>query len=208
LTIHSSDLKQPKLVLIAGGSGSGKTYFVNKLMEKFSGDQALLVSQDNYYKDLSHLTFDEREKLNFDHPDSFDFELLAEHIQLLKQAKDVEIPVYDFTIHTRKSVSLHLSPKPVIILEGILVLSQQAFLDLADLKIFIDAPDDVRILRRLKRDVKERGRTIESVMSQYLETVRPMHNRYVVPSQQNADMIISGEKSTTESINKVLELIS
>jgi uridine kinase len=198
---------QPKLVLIAGGSGSGKTYFVNKLMEKLSGDRALLISQDNYYKDLGHITLEEREKLNFDHPDSFDFELLAQHIQLLKQAEDVEIPVYDFTIHTRKSVTLNVSPKPVIILEGILVLSQQAFLDLADLKIFIDAPDDIRILRRLKRDVKERGRTIDSVMSQYMETVRPMHKRYVVPSQQNADMIISGEESTTESINKVLELI-
>lgn len=208
MATNSSDQIEPKVVLIAGGSGSGKTYFVNKLMEKLSGDQALLISQDNYYKDLSHIIFAEREKLNFDHPDSFDFDLLAQHIQLLKQGKDVEIPVYDFTIHTRKSDTLHLSPKPVIILEGILVLSQQAFLDLAELKIFIDASDDIRIIRRLERDIKERGRTIESVISQYLKTVRPMHRRFVAPSKLNADMIISGEESTTESIKKVLELIS
>jgi len=208
LNINSITGIQTKLLLVAGGSGSGKTYFVKKLMEKLPGDQAVLISQDNYYKDLCHIPLEERTNINFDHPDSLDFELLARHAKLLKQGRGVEIPDYDFTTHTRKNTNLKISPRPVIVLEGILILSQVALLDLADLKIFIDAPDDIRILRRINRDVKERGRTIDSIVSQYLATVRPMHKQFVAPSKLNADMVISGEDSIVDSINSVVDLIS
>ncbi len=198
-------MKYPRIVLIAGGSGSGKTFFVNKLLERLSDERALLISQDNYYKNLDHINFEERCRINFDHPDSIDFDLLADHVRALKKGENIDIPEYDFSTHTRKSSTINVSPKPVILVEGILILSRPPLLDQADMKIFIDAPDDIRILRRLKRDVKERGRTIESVIDQYFETVRPMHKLFVEPSKENADLIISGEGSSDESVQNVVD---
>ena len=204
MTLENNIDIQPKLVLIAGGSGSGKTFFVCKLLAALTDERALLISQDNYYKNLDHLSYEERCRINFDHPDSIDFKLLAEHLNDLKQGKSVDIPEYDFSTHSRKKSSIRVSPKPVILLEGILILSQMPLLSQADMKIYIDAADDIRILRRLRRDVKERGRSVESIIDQYIETVRPMHKLYVEPSKQNADVIISGEKPADESIRTIV----
>lgn len=208
MTTQSSENKKPKLILVAGGSGSGKTYFVSKLMDTLTPAEAVLISQDNYYKNLSHLSLEERAEVNFDHPDSIDFPLIAEHMQLLKEGGEVHIPEYDFTTHTRKNTTLSISPKPFILLEGILILGQANLVDLADLTIFVDAPDDIRILRRIKRDISERGRTVDSVIKQYTETVRPMHQKFVEPSKANADLLVDGEKPPAEAIANVMNLIS
>jgi uridine kinase len=207
LTTNSSNQLKPKLLLVAGGSGSGKTYFVNKLIEALTDERGVLISQDSYYKNLDHLTLEERRRVNFDHPDSIDFKLLEKHIKLLKTGKSVEIPEYDFTTHTRISDSMIVHPKEVIILEGILILGQEALLELADLKIFVDTSDDIRILRRTLRDVRERGRTLDSVISQYFSTVRPMHKRFVEPSKINSDLLINGEDSIDEYISQVIDKI-
>lgn len=177
---------------IAGGSASGKTSVANKLVENQINkvSSIALLRLDDYYKDLSNLSISERSKTNFDHPDSIDFDLLSDHLQKLKDGKSINKPIYDFSIHNRQDKSELIKPVNVVILEGILALSEANIRKLCDIKIFVDTADDIRFIRRLKRDTSERGRTIESVISQYLETVRPMHMQFVEPSKKYADIII------------------
>jgi uridine kinase len=177
---------------IAGGSASGKTSVANKLVENQINkvSSIALLRLDDYYKDLSNLSVEERSKTNFDHPDSIDFDLLKNHLQKLKNGKSINKPIYDFSIHNRQVKSELIKPVNVVILEGILALSEAVIRDLCDIKIFVDTADDIRFIRRLKRDTRDRGRTIESVISQYLDTVRPMHMQFVEPSKKYADIII------------------
>lgn len=182
--------KKPIVIGIAGGTGSGKTSISNKVMKTFADKSVLLIQQDSYYHDQSHITFEERLKTNYDHPKAFDNKLLMKQVQQLQNRQSIKVPVYDFAIHTRSDKILHVDPKDVIILEGILVLEDAKLRNLMDIKIYVDTDADIRILRRMVRDIKERGRTLESVIDQYLSVVRPMHNQFVEPSKRYADVII------------------
>lgn len=179
------------IIGIAGGSGSGKSTFARHLQESFP-EQIALITSDNYYKNNDHIPFEKRQLLNYDAPDALEFSLMARQLKELKAGHAIECPVYDFTEHTRSHQTLHIEPKPVILIDGILILSDPALRKLMDLKIFVEADADERILRRTRRDMIERGRTIESVMEQYLTTVKPMHNLYVEPSKLYADLIVNG----------------
>ena len=174
---------------VAGGTGSGKTTLTRRLKERF-GDQISVISHDNYYKRQDHLTYDERCRTNYDHPDAFDTDLMVEHLAALKRGETIYCPVYDFSEHNRSDDLLEVKPAPVILVEGILIFASQALCDLMDIKVFVDTDADVRILRRIVRDVKKRGRTLDSVVSQYLTTVKPMHEQFVEPSKRRADLII------------------
>ncbi|MBN1153349.1 uridine kinase [candidate division KSB1 bacterium] len=178
------------LIGIAGGSGSGKTLVAQKLVQYLGDHRVLLIQQDSYYKDLSHISLEEREQRNFDHPDSIDEDLLVEHLTMLLRGEAVEQPIYDFALHTRSKEMRHIAAPPVIVLDGILVLHSAKLRDLMAIKIFVDTADDIRLLRRIRRDVKERGRDIESVITQYETSVRPMHLKYVESSKKYADIII------------------
>jgi len=180
----------PLVIGIAGGSGSGKTTVANTILERVGKGRITFLPHDAYYKDLTHLTFEERAKVNFDHPNSLETELLIEHIQALKCWQAIEMPVYDFTHHTRTKEHILTKPHRVIIVEGILILAEPKLRDLFDIKIFVDTDADLRFIRRLERDIKERGRTTESVIHQYLNTVRPMHMDFCEPSKRYADIII------------------
>jgi uridine kinase len=175
---------------IAGGTGSGKSTLANKLLEKFGEEEVSILRHDNYYKANDDLEFSEREKLNYDHPDAFESELLCKHLRELKEGKAIEMPVYDFTIHSRSDKIVLVKPAPAIVVEGILIFSEPELRDLMDIKVFVDTDADVRVLRRIKRDVKKRERTLESVINQYLQTVKPMHEQFVEPSKRKADIII------------------
>lgn len=175
---------------IAGGTGSGKSTLANKLLEKFGEEEVSILRHDNYYKANDDLEFSEREKLNYDHPDAFESELLCKHLRELKEGKAIEMPVYDFTIHSRSDKKVLVKPAPAIVVEGILIFSEPELRDLMDIKVFVDTDADVRVLRRIKRDVKKRERTLESVINQYLQTVKPMHEQFVEPSKRKADIII------------------
>ena len=175
---------------IAGGTGSGKTTFTDSIVEKFS-EYVTVIHHDNYYKVQDHLTYEERCKTNYDHPDSFDTALMIEHIKALKNGKSVEEPVYDYTVHNRdKSKTIILEPTKILIIDGILVLENKELCDLMDMKIFVDTDADVRLGRRILRDMNERGRSLESVLTQYQTTVKPMHEKFVAPSKKNADIVI------------------
>ena len=175
---------------IAGGTGSGKTTFTDTIVEKFS-EYVTVIHHDNYYKVQDHLTYEERCKTNYDHPDSFDTALMIEHIKALKNGESVEEPVYDYTVHNRdKSKTITLEPTKILIIDGILVLENKELCDLMDMKIFVDTDADVRLTRRIKRDVAKRGRSIESVLNQYLGTVKPMHEQFVEPSKKFAHLIV------------------
>ena len=178
------------LIGIAGGSGSGKTTLANNLMECFGSDEVSIIRHDNYYKSRSDLTYEERTKLNYDHPDAFDTALLCEHIRLLKEGRSVEMPLYDYSQHNRALEVVVVHPAPVLILEGIMIFAEVELCSLMDIKVFVDTDADVRILRRILRDVKERGRSLDSVITQYLTTVKPMHEQFVEPSKRRADIII------------------
>lgn len=180
---------KPLIIGIAGGTGSGKTTLTHSLKDRFQ-DQVQVIYHDNYYKRNDHLTYQERTQLNYDAPQAFDSDLLLEHLKLLLAGQSVQGPVYDFTQHNRSDQIQLIEPRPIIILEGILIFVEPAIRDLCNIKIFVDTDADVRILRRLRRDVIERGRTIESVEEQYLTTVKPMHELHVEPSKKHADMII------------------
>ena len=173
---------------IAGGTGSGKTTITDRLVEKFGGNVSV-VHHDNYYKAHHNMTYEERCLLNY-HPDSFDTDMMIEHLQLLKQGKSIECPIYDYTIHDRSDQTVTIEPTRVIIVEGILIYADPRVCDQIDVKIFVDTDADVRILRRIQRDVQERGRSLESVINQYLATVKPMHEQFVEPSKRRADVII------------------
>lgn len=177
------------IIGIAGGTGSGKTTLTNRLKERF-GDDVTVIYHDNYYKRHDEMTYEERCLLNYDHPDAFDTDLMIEHIRALKEGKSIECPVYDFTVHNRSDKTLLIKPTKVIIVEGILIFQNTYLREQMDIKIFVDTDADVRILRRILRDVKERGRSLESVVNQYLTTVKPMHEQFVEPSKRAADLIV------------------
>ena len=178
------------IIGIAGGTGSGKSTFTNKLKDTFHEDVAVLY-HNNYYRDQSDIPLEERKKTNYDHPDAMETELLVEHLHQLKEGKAIECPVYDYTMHTRSNQVMKVEPKRVILLEGILVLADERLRDLMDVKVYVEADADERILRRVIRDVKERGRDIEGVVEQYLTTVKPMHYLYVEPTRTTADIVIN-----------------
>ena len=174
---------------VAGGTGSGKTTITEHLQKEL-GSNISVVKHDNYYKRHDEMTYDERSQLNYDHPDAFDTDLMVEHLKELKAGRAVECPVYDFTVHNRSNETLRIEPSKVIVVEGILILQDPALVNLLDIKIFVDTDADVRIIRRILRDVESRGRSLESVTSQYLTTVKTMHEQFVEPSKRNADVIV------------------
>ena len=177
------------IIGVAGGTDSGKTTLTRRLKERF-GDEMTVISHDNYYKAHDDMTYEERSRLNYDHPDAFDTDLLVEHIKALRAGETVACPVYDFTQHNRSKETLLIAPTGVIVVEGILIFADSKLRDLMDVKIFVDTDADVRILRRIVRDVRKRGRSLESVVTQYLTTVKPMHEQFVEPSKRFADVIV------------------
>ncbi len=180
---------KPLLIGIAGGTASGKTTVARRIAEAL-GETATLIEQDAYYSKLTHLPIERRREVNFDHPDAFDVPLLCEHLRSLREGRGVDKPVYDFADYDRSDATTRVEPARIVLVEGILVLWMTELRSLLDVKIFVDAEDDVRVLRRVERDVKERGRTLESVVEQYFRTVRPMHQGFVEPSKRWADIII------------------
>lgn len=178
------------LLEIFEGSGSGKTTVADAIVGVVGRDKIAFLHHDAYYRDLSALTLEQRAQTNFDHPNSLETELLIQHVRELKENKTVNVPIYDFKTHSRTSETLLEEPRKVIIVEGILIFAEPELLKLLDVKIFVDTDDDLRFIRRLERDIKERGRTVESVINQYYETVRPMHREFVEPSKRNADVIV------------------
>ena len=183
-------MKRPILIGITGGTGSGKSTIAREIYKKFGEQCIAMIEQDSYYKDQSHLSFDERIKTNYDHPDAFDTSLIVEHLNLLLSEKPIEKPIYDFEIHNRKAETIRLEPRDIVIVEGILILQELEIRNLLDIKIYVDTDADVRIIRRLIRDINERGRTIDSVINQYLNVVRPMHLQFTEPTKRYADIII------------------
>ncbi|TMV50248.1 uridine kinase [Paenibacillus mesophilus] len=178
------------MIGIAGGTGSGKTTVAERLVTELGSVQVALLSQDSYYADNRDLSMEEREQINYDHPDSVDGELLLEHLRLLRRLQPIEMPVYDFSTHSRVDETVRVMPKRVVILEGILLFADPLIRQELDIKVFVDTDADVRVLRRLSRDIQERGRTVDSVFAQYLNTVKPMHDAFVEPSKRYADLII------------------
>ncbi|MED1783594.1 uridine kinase [Brevibacillus fortis] len=180
----------PVLIGVAGGSGSGKTTVAKELYRQFQNDSVTMIEQDSYYKDQSHLSPEERALTNYDHPFAFDNDLLLAHLQELMQGKAIQKPIYDFKEHNRKAEQIQVDPKDVIILEGMLILEDERIRDLMDIKVFVDTDADVRIVRRIVRDIEERGRSLDSVVTQYLNVVRPMHLQFIEPTKRYADVII------------------
>jgi len=181
---------QPLVIGIAGGSGSGKTTVAQALVERVGPQHVALLPHDAYYRDFSHLPPEERAQVNYDHPDSLETSLLVEHIRQLRAGRTIERPVYDFTRHARRAETVRVEPRPIILVEGILIFAEPELRRLLDIKIYVDTDADLRFIRRLLRDVEERGRTVESVIRQYLTTVRPMHLEFVEPSKRYADIIV------------------
>lgn len=178
------------IIGISGGTGSGKTTVARRILEDVSADSVLYMQQDSYYRNLGDLPPELRHHINFDHPDALDNDLFSNHVKALRAGEAIEMPVYDFTTHTRRAESIALDPKPILIIEGILIFVDPALRELMDIKIFVDTDADLRFIRRLQRDVRDRGRSAESVIDQYLKTVRPMHYQFVEPSKRHADVII------------------
>lgn len=183
-------MKKPLLIGITGGTGSGKSTVSREILKSIHEKNVAIIEQDSYYKDQSHLSFEERVKTNYDHPFAFDNDLLIQHLKDLLDRKPIEKPIYDFERHTRKKETITVYPKEIIILEGILILADEQIRNLCDIKIFVDTDSDVRVIRRIERDIKERGRTLDSVINQYMTTVRPAHMQFVEPSKKHADIII------------------
>lgn len=184
-------LDKPVIIGIAGGSGSGKTTIAHELADRINDDDHIMImTQDSYYKDNTDLPMSERKKINYDHPDAFDMPLLEAQLNQLLHRKSIEMPTYDFTAHTRSDETIHIEPADIIILEGILVLFNEEIRNLMDIKVFVDTDDDIRFIRRLERDMKERGRSLDSVINQYLSTVKPMYNQFIEPTKRYADIIV------------------
>ena len=190
-TVPQRSAAKPKVIAVSGGSGSGKTTLVGRLRAACGDDGILVIQLDHYYSDLSHLPKDERDRRNFDHPQAFDTDLLHQHLAALTAGQQVERPTYDFASHTREGQAVTLNPAPVIILDGILALHWGEIRALCDLSVYVDVDDDVRFIRRLRRDISERGRSVDGVIKQYLETVKVMHDTFVAPQKHVADIIIS-----------------
>lgn len=192
---------------IAGGTGSGKTTITEKIVQRFGGN-VTVVYYDNYYKAHDDLTYEQRTKLNYDHPDAFDTDLILRDLAALRRNEAAQCPVYDYTVHNRSKETKELKPAPVIIVEGILILHDKRMCDMMDMKIFVDADADERILRRIVRDVRDRGRSLESVIEQYLTTVKPMHEKFVEPSKRNADIVVPRGGSNTVALSMIMESIN
>ena len=196
-----------KIVLIGGGSASGKTYVLNKVLEQIPEDKIAHISLDDYYKDFSHLPFEERCKINWDHPKSFDWKLMVGQINDLKNGKAIEKPIYDFTIHGRSGKTEIVEPKELIIIEGIMALVNKDLRALGDLKVYINASRERRLVRRIERDQRERGRTYESIIEQYFSTVLPMYEEIIAPSQYYADIIINNDGYRNKSIDILVSVL-
>ena len=196
------------IIGIGGGTGSGKTTVVNQILSEFPEGEVQVISQDSYYKETSHLTFEERCEINFDHPKSIDFELLESHLKDLKNGKHVNQPVYSFKTHNRTGETTITKPKKVVIVEGILILSDTELRSLFDIKIFVHADSDERLMRRLKRDIAERGRDLDEVLERYQTTLKPMHQQFIEPMKEFADIIIPNNHYNTVAVNVVKSIIN
>lgn len=185
-----TEKKRSIVIGVAGGTGSGKTTVANEILRRVGEENIAYIQHDSYYKDLSHLPPEERMRVNFDHPDSLETDLMIQHIRQLLAGQPAEIPVYDFTQHVRTKTTRRVEPRPIILIEGILIFVDPALRQLMDVRIYVDTDADIRFIRRLQRDIQERGRSLESVIRQYMETVRPMHLEFVEPSKRYADIII------------------
>lgn len=181
---------KPIIIGVTGGSGSGKTSVSRAIFNHFPGHSIMMLEHDSYYKNQSHLSFEERLGTNYDHPFAFDTDLLIEHLHELLEYRAIDKPVYDYVAHTRSSETFHQEPREVIILEGILILEDERLRDMMDIKIYVDTDDDIRIIRRIKRDMEERGRTLDSVIEQYLTVVKPMYHQFIEPTKRYADIIV------------------
>lgn len=195
------------IIGICGGTGSGKTTIARKIVESVGANNVVLVEQDSYYRNLSDMPLDERHQANFDHPDSIDSDMLVNHLIRLKQGLAVEMPLYDFVTHTRSDKIEVIEPRPVVIVEGILIFAEPRVLDLLDVRVFVDTPDDIRLMRRLKRDITERGRTFERTLEQYERTIRPMHFEFVEPSKRFADIIIPEGSNTGITVDFLCSMV-
>lgn len=182
--------KRPIVIGVTGGSGSGKTTVSKAIYENLRGQSIQIINQDTYYNDQADMTMEERKAVNYDHPLAFDTALLIEQLDALRHNRAVEMPVYDYKEYTRSQATVHVEPQDVIILEGILILDDERLRDLMDIKVYVDADDDIRILRRIQRDMQERGRSLESIISQYLKTVKPMYHQFIEPTKRYADIIV------------------
>ncbi|HOD39366.1 MAG TPA: uridine kinase [Candidatus Wallbacteria bacterium] len=198
---------KPFVLGIAGGSGSGKTTVTRKIISELDSDSIILLDHDSYYKDQSALPFEKRTGVNYDHPDALDNDLLLEHLKLLREYSPIEKPVYNFVSYTRSPETLRIEAKDIIILEGFLIFADPRIRQMCDIKIYVDTDDDVRIIRRIERDLKERGRSLESIISQYFATVKPMHHQFVEPSKRFADVIIPYGGHNQIAIDMVLTQI-
>ena len=196
------------IIGIGGGTGSGKTTVVNQILSEFPAGEVQVISQDSYYKDTSHLSFEERCKINFDHPKSIDFELLESHLKALKKGENINQPVYSFKTHDRTGETTITKPKKVVIVEGILILSNTELRSLFDIKIFVHADSDERLMRRLKRDIAERGRDLDEVLERYQTTLKPMHQQFIEPMKAFADIIIPNNHYNTVAVNVVKSIIN
>lgn len=195
------------IIGICGGTGSGKTTIARAIVDAVGRENVVLVEQDSYYRNLADMPLDERHQANFDHPDSIDSDMLVNHLIRLKQGLVVEMPLYDFKSHTRSEEIEIIRPKPVVIVEGILIFAEPRVLALLDMRVYVDTPDDIRFIRRLRRDIAERGRTVDSVIDQYYRTVRPMHFEFVEPSKRHADIIIPEGSNTGISVELLCSLV-
>ncbi len=193
---------------ISGGTGSGKTTVVSQIINELPTDEVCVISQDSYYKATDNLSFEEREKINFDHPRAIDFELLQNHISSLKSGEIIEQPVYSFVTHNRTKDTIKTHPRKVVIVEGILIFNHRELLDLFDIKIFVHADADERLIRRIRRDIKERGRSIDEVLNRYQDTLKPMHDQFIEPSKNFADIIIPNDRHNTVAIDILRTVIS
>jgi uridine kinase len=196
------------IIGIAGGTGCGKTTVVNQILNELPKGEVGVISQDSYYTDTTHLSYEDRVKINFDHPKSIDFELLVKHLELLKKGKTVQQPVYSFVEHNRTKDTVLTHPRKVMIVEGILILTNPELRDMFDIKIFVHADSDERLIRRLKRDIAERGRDLKEVISRYQDTLKPMHDQFIEPMKEFADIIIPNNKYNTVAIDIVKSIIN
>ena len=195
------------IIGICGGTGSGKTTIARAIVETVGARNVVLVEQDSYYRNLADMPLDERHQANFDHPAAIDSDMLVNHILRLKQGLSIEMPLYDFVTHTRSDRIDIIEPRPVVIVEGILIFAESRVLDLLDVRVFVDTPDDIRLMRRLRRDINERGRTFERTLEQYERTIRPMHFEFVEPSKRHADIIIPEGSNTGVTVEFLCSMV-